>query len=578
MKYQYHPYVWLLIASSSITLFLGIYAIIRRRHAKGAATFAFTMMMMTVWSVIYTLVFSSADLSSRIFWDNVIYIPVDFTPVLFLALCMQFAGYDDWIYNKKILWFTIWPVIFFLIKWTDVSYGLVYYDMHMEHIGTYLIMGKKFGPVFYINVFYLLALNLASFILLIRGLFFKNTVYRRQSFSLLAALSLPHIPYIYFLFTKSSLLIPIDATFVSFGPMGLILAWGIFRLKLFDLVPVARATVFETMESGVMVLDLQDRIIDINSAFRNILGLSLAGVTGRGIDEVCRYPDLLSACLGHNTSEIEVAIDYGAFYRDYQFLFSPIRDNRGQLIGRLVISYDVTEKKKAQDYYSQQMARMAVIGEQERIARDLHDNLGQLLAFINLQAQGIKQEFANAGVEIAASNLDKLLLVTQSAHNEVREYIQNTRKLAVIENDFITVLTQELHTFEENSGINIIKDLPPGFTSPELSPNIKINILNIIKEALSNAVKHAEASTVKISLEYIPDVLCFTIEDNGRGFEIKYNRNTQRKFGLSIMKERASEIGAIIDIQSAIGRGTSISLRVPIKRLEVDHHEAIIGR
>ncbi len=95
MNYQFHPYVWLIIISCVITLFLGVYAITQRRNAKGAATFAMTMMM-TTWSVIYILVLSSADLSARIFWDNVIYIPVGFTPILYLALSMEFTGYDDW--------------------------------------------------------------------------------------------------------------------------------------------------------------------------------------------------------------------------------------------------------------------------------------------------------------------------------------------------------------------------------------------------------------------------------------------------------------------------------------------------
>ncbi len=568
MEYQYHPYVWLIIASSAITLFLGIYAIIRRRHSKGAATFALTMMMMTAWSVIYILVFSSADLSARIFWNNVIYIPVGFTPILFLALCMEFAGYDDWIYSKKILWFTIWPVIFFLIKWTDVRYGLVYYDMHMEHIGTYMILAKKYGPIYYINVIYILLLNLASFTLLIRGLFFKNTVYRRQSFSLLAALFLPHIPYAYFLYTKSSLLIPLDATILFFGPTGLTLAWGIFRLKLFDLVPVARATVIETMDAGVMVMDLQNRIIDVNPAFQSILGRPAASINGQDVESVCgSIQALAGVCKDWNITETEFCVNDHTTSRDYQLLVSPLTDNRGILIGRLAISYDITEKKRVQQEYLKQQWRLAVIEERERMARDLHDNLGQIMGYINLQTQGIRQELLNAGMDIASHRLDKLIDVTQSANNDIRQYIQNARNLSSMEKDFVSVLTRELLIFEERTGVNVIVDLPTGFTGEELELDAKLNLLSIVKEALNNVIKHSGAQNVKISLAFVQTELCAAIEDDGRGFDvISWDKDDLGGFGLKIMQERAYEIGAKIDIQSTVGNGSRIALRIPAGR------------
>jgi PAS domain S-box-containing protein len=385
------------------------------------------MLMTTAWSVIYVCSFSSANLSAKIFWENLMYIPIGFTPVLFLVLCLQFTGYDDWVYSKKIGWLILLPVIFFIIKWTDVRYGLIYYDMHIVQIGTHSIMAKQFGPVFYVDVAYTLLLTFTSIILLIRGLFFQNPVYRRQSVALLAAITLPHIPYIHFLITKDHIISAvISTTILSYGPAGLIMAWGIFRLKLFDLVPVARDTVIETMDAGVMVLDMRARIIDINPAFLRILQPSTDQVIGRKIEEVCSIPGLLTVCLDQTISEAEVLIEHAEHCREYQVLLAPVTDQHGQINGRLVISYDITEKKKARQYQLQQQARMAVIEEQARIARDLHDNLGQLLAFINLQAQGIRQELNNTGVVTAAGQLEKLIAVTQQAHHEVRECIQNT--------------------------------------------------------------------------------------------------------------------------------------------------------
>ena len=80
--------------------------------------------------------------------------------------------------------------------------------------------------------------------------------------------------------------------------------------------------------------------------------------------------------------------------------------------------------------------------EKERHSRDMHDNLGQVLGFISLQAQGIKQELANADVDIAQHKLDKLVYAAQSANNELRKYIRNARSAETMETDFITALKQ----------------------------------------------------------------------------------------------------------------------------------------
>lgn len=565
MKYQYVPIIWWLFAATIITLFLGIYAIVRRRDAKGADTFAIAMLLGSIWTIFNALNISGATLETKIFWNNMVYIPCGFTPVVFLALCMQFTGYEAWLKTKKILLLIVPPAVFCLIKWTDVTYGLIHSNMHLAYYGPYLCMDNTYGPVFYIDIAYTFLISAASLILLVRALFFQNTIYRRQALALLVMMLIPHIFYITQLPFVNANAVPYDLTSLTFAPGGLIMTWALFGLKLFDLVPVARATVVETMETGVMVLDMQGRIIDINPAFLKILGLPPSTVTGQSIEVVCPIPDLLAACLDSNTVEEEILIESGEIMGNFEFLFSPLTDNHGKLIGRLVMCYDITEKRKAQQYHLQQQARLMVIEEQERIARDLHDNLGQLLAFISMQAQGVRQEFIDAGVEIASDNLDKLVGVTQTAHAEVRAYIKNARKLVLIEKDFISALDNEIETFQRLCDIEITTDIPRGFTGQDLSPHTKVNIINIVKEALNNVVKHARAQSVMVSIFTEPGVMGITVKDDGQGFDVNEKSDSSReKYGLRIMKERAEEIGAQIDIKSDKEIGTRVSLQVPV--------------
>jgi signal transduction histidine kinase len=249
------------------------------------------------------------------------------------------------------------------------------------------------------------------------------------------------------------------------------------------------------------------------------------------------------------------------------------------LIGRLAVIYDITEKKQVQQEFLKQQWKLAVIEERDNLAKDMHDNLGQVLGFINLQAQGIRQELLNAGVETAAAKLDKLVDATQSAHQEIREYIRNARSSASVEKNLSTALRKDIMSFEEETGLKVELKIPNGFTGEELEANIRLNLLNIVKEALNNIRKHAEADHVKMVVSFAKKLLCITVEDDGKGFNnARQNYGTKTKFGLDIMRERASDIGVKLDIRSVLGKGTRIHFCVPLREEREDAAEIDAGR
>jgi PAS domain S-box-containing protein len=582
MQFRYVPYIWPLMASAFTTLFLGIYALLRRRNAKGALSFILSMILVTIWSSGNLLEMSGVDFSTKLFWANVQYFAYCYSPVTLLALCMEFTGYDKWIHNRKILWAAVIPTIIVILVWTDRLHGLIRYDMHLEYNGLFPVIVKKYGPVFYIHAIYSHTLNIFAWLLLIRTVMIKNTVYRKQALSLLIGLSLIILPNILYI----SGLSPIkrfDITPLSFGPAGLMAAWGIFRYRLFDVIPIAWATVIKTMDAGVMVLDIQNRILDINPAFEKIAGVSVSQATAKPAEEVCsKIPELVRICMNKNNAYTEFSINKDAF-KIYEALLSPLTDDdKGVLIGKLVVVYEITEKKLAQQEFLKQQWKQAVIEERERMARDMHDNLGQVLGFISLQSQGIRQELINADIDIVSDKLDKLVYVTQSAHAEIREYIHNIRNSAYMEKDFMTALKKELSDFEEQTGLYVQMDMSDEFEAENLKPNIRIQMLNIIRESLNNIRKHAEAENVRVSFQLVQNQLCMTVEDDGKGFDFStfHNHNViKTKFGLNIMQERALEIGGKIDVKSIPGKGTRITLYVPVEEgIKKNENEIDAGR
>lgn len=568
MQFQYIPYMWPLIISAFISLSLGIFALLRRR-VKGTTSFILSMIVVTIWSLGNAFEMASIDFSTKLFWANIQYFAYCYSPVTLLAMCMQFTGYDQWIHNKKVLWLAVIPTIIILLVWTDGIHGLIRYDMYMDYSGSFPVIDKKYGPAFYIHALYSHFLNVLAWILLIKAVFFKNTVYRKQAIALLFGISLIVIPNILYVLGLS----PVgrfDITPLFFGPAGLIIAWGVFRYKLFDVIPVARATVIENMDAGVMVLDLQNRVLDINPALRRIVDYPISKTSAGMVEEVCgKIPELVNACQNRNITHGEFSMNEDGVPKVYEVFLSPLTDHKDILIGRLVVAYDITEKKQEQDRYLKQQWKQAVTEERERLARDLHDDLGQVLGFINLQAQGIRQELINADIDLVSNKLDKLVKVSQTAHNNIRGYIRNARNTAAMEKDFLTGLTKDIMSFEEQSGLKVKLDVPSGFTGEDLKLNICINMLSIIKEALNNIRKHAEANNVKISFSIAQEQLCSTIEDDGKGFDMESKFNdTKSKFGLNIMRERALEMGSQLDIESALGKGCRIVFQVPIKKEE----------
>ncbi len=608
MSFQYIPYIWPLTASALFSISLAIYAW-KRRSVKGAGAFIWCMIFVTTWTAANALEMSGTDLPTKLFWANMQYIAYGYSPFTWLVLVMQFTGYDEWIRNKRVFWLAILPAVTVLLLFTDHYHGLMRHNVYLDYNGAFPVIAKDYGIPLYISGFYFHLLNLCSIILLIRAVFIKNTVYKRQAAALLAGLGLIALPNLFYIWGLS----PVerfDITPLFFVPAGLIITWGIFRYRLFDVIPVARATVIEAMEDGVMVLDLQDRVLDINPAMENIIGLKSVEVLANPVQEVCRsIPELSEAYLDRSISHFEfnssgpegnttiydqrteeknlhTSLSSGRkgegggeealsqTPRLYEAYFSPLKDQSGDLIGRFVLIYDITERKIAQQETMRRQWMEAVIEERERMTRDLHDNLGQVLGFINLQAQGIKTELLNAGVEITSDKLSRLVDVTQSAHHEIRQYIHHARKSAELEKDFISALQKEIKQFEDRTDINVTIDFEGDINWEGLRPDIRLHILNIVREALNNTRKHAGADIVKITFAAKSDWIFVIVEDDGRGFDAeKIGHGDNKKYGLNIMRERAVEIGALINIQSSPEEGTRVELRVPLKSTGGDLNE-----
>jgi nitrate/nitrite-specific signal transduction histidine kinase len=210
----------------------------------------------------------------------------------------------------------------------------------------------------------------------------------------------------------------------------------------------------------------------------------------------------------------------------------------------------------------QQVRRLAVLEERDRLAREMHDYLAQALGYLNLKASLTSGLLSRHQIDQVETGLQELKQVTKEIYTDVREAIFSLRTAAPPGSRLLPTLRDYLEEYERHYGVHaeLVAEEDP--TGP--SPEVDVQVLRIIQEALTNVRKHARASCACVRLEQEDSRLRITIEDDGRGFDpASVEWAGQRYFGLQIMRERAESVGGNLELDSRPGQGTRVVVCVP---------------
>jgi PAS domain S-box-containing protein len=583
MHFQYINYLWVLVTSAAIMAALGLYAW-RHRAVSGAQPFVLISMTAVLWSLANALEMAGTDLPTKIFWANVQYLCYGLLPVGWLALALQYTGRSQWLTRRHLAWLLIVPCITLVLVWTNDFHGLMRRDVYLDTAGPFPVVGKTYGPWFWIHAVYSYSLFLITIYLLLQVLRQGRRLYRGQPLVLLISLLLPLVWNV--LYTSGLSPVPRHDVAPAVSSLsGLVAAWGLFRYRLLDIVPVARDTIIENLDSGVIVLDAQDRVVDVNPTAEDILGCLTPQAIGRQATQVFKaWPDLLA--LYHDALETRAGIVLGPgdAQNYYESHISPLVDRQGQLAGQVIILHDVTELTRVQAQLIQQQLTLAVLEERERIARELHDSLGQVLGYVNAQAQAVRELLSRGQTDTADEYLARMVAIAQEAHADVRDYIVSVKAGISSKRGFLSSLAQQLQRFSQNYELQTELIVPDGLAQEAIEPAVEAQLLRIVQEALVNVRKHAGARSVRVSLamdghELGGQVMQIVVEDDGCGFEpALLSTHSEQTFGLRIMRERAAGIGSSLQVHSTPGQGTKVIVRVPLSEGRRDgFDEDIVG-
>jgi len=539
-----------------------IFYILKNRRRNGGTAFIITLLFSSLWCLGTAMEISAAGLESKLFWSKVGFPAYTFGPLGWTVMVLQITDLRRWTSPKRILLLCIIPVISVILVWTNDFHGLIWQHISVGKLNSLTV---KHGLWFWVHAAYSDGLNLFSVFLTIRFWRRNAPLYGKQfrclAFSMLFVM-LVNATYVLGIGPH------IDTTPIAWGISSLFITWALFRNKLFDLVPIARNRVMESITDGIVVLDLKNRIVDMNPSARYIFDCEAAQTIGRSAADFFAEWPALQELVREDGECVGFKYKLNKKYRYYETSSLPIKNEKENLLGKLLSIRDVTEKKIIEDKLLQQQQEIAVKEERERMARDLHDNFGQILGFVNVQTQAIREYLKHDQLQTAVRCLERLTEVAQEAHNTVRETIMTMRGEMTIKknitSDFFIELDRQLRVFEQGYGITVEID-HTGVDDFGLNDSrTTVQVLNIIKESLNNIIKHSRASAVKIMFEENYDGLNISIIDNGYGFDREnIGSNRVSKYGLLFMKERVAEIGGCLNLHSEIGKGTVVKIQIP---------------
>ena len=200
--------------------------------------------------------------------------------------------------------------------------------------------------------------------------------------------------------------------------------------------------------------------------------------------------------------------------------------------------------------------------ERRRIARDLHDELGQQITALRLKLQSAQA--ASGEKEVVSSLIEETQSIANTLDKDISFLAWEVRPAELAESDLLAATGAYIKQWARFSSVKA-EFRSSGFGRSRLEPEQETNIYRIVQEALNNTHKHARAANVSILLEKRRREITLIIEDDGQGFDPeRQSKKDRRRMGIIGMSERAALLGGTVEIESSPGRGTTIFLRIPV--------------
>ncbi|MDP3437680.1 MAG: histidine kinase N-terminal 7TM domain-containing protein [Bacteroidales bacterium] len=574
----------LLFLASSLVSFFVAFAAWQRKRERGAVELALLMLFAGLWAFLVIFETASTTLVGKIFWSKAAYIGALSTPALFLMFVLRITGRDKYLNKRAILGLFVSPVIVFILALTNEYHHLIWTGFApisgVTNLTTYY-----HGVVFWIGYFgYSYLLLIISSVFLFKFLVSRASPFKSQAKAIFVALLCPWLASI--LYVSDSNPIPgFDLVPLSMIISGTMLAIAVFRSKLLDLTPVARETLLETLEDGILVLDRYNRVQDINNSAVIHLGIDKKNIIGQDFKSIkSAVKAIANAVLNEFTNQM-IQVKYAGDIKHFNITKQEIKNYPGS---KLVIIRDKTseinrehelliEKGRAQESDRLKSSFVA------NLSHEIRTPINVITGFLDiLNQKDIDEKDQAIYVDLLKKSTDRILNTlndiieiskieagqaklteTQINLNEIIDYLYNI----FIKDAQTKGLTINFEKGIDDKSALIIVDRP--------------KLVTIFSNLIKNSLKFTDKGKIDFGYKLNDDKLLFYVKDTGIGIpsgrkEMIFNRFVQAEqtmnrpyegagLGLSIVKAYVDMLGGEVILDSVVGEGSTFSFSINYK-------------
>ncbi|MBN2006956.1 MAG: hypothetical protein JXA21_26640 [Anaerolineae bacterium] len=434
MLWQYTAYLIATFLGAAITTYLTAYAW-RRRFVPGATAFSISMGLATWLSLVTVLSLLGPTVAFAGFWFRLMFISLAGMPVAWLVFTYQYTGGKRPMTPLKLLGLCLIPLLTQVLLWTnDFHHLMMIHPGEFLHIGPFFVADRStavLGPWFWIYTAYGYGVTMWSAFFVVRAGFRGLRLYLGQAALLLFGVFFPVLATAVTTFFVNSPL-KVNLAPLGFTLGGIVFALAVFRFRLFDVAPVARDVLVDRMSDGMLVLDAQDRIVDLNPVFQAISGIDSSQGIGLPVDVGVDWPALITCLKDPAHAPFEITLNA----HEYDVRISSLHDMRGSTSGRLVVLRDITARKQTELALQQYTRELEVRNAEldafaHTVAHDLKDPLSVLVGFGML----LENYFEAMPPETVHRNLQHIVQTGQKMTDIVNELLllASIRKLEDLE-------------------------------------------------------------------------------------------------------------------------------------------------
>ncbi len=431
MAFKFTPYILPLALNTILTFGLVVY-LWRRRSTREAVPLLVLLFGISFWSTTYSLELLGADLSTKLFWAKMEFFGILALPFAWLHLAFRFrnsqvkSSLPYWVNISLLL---ISALILFMV-WLPSLTGLVWRNMALKEVGPFLILDVDFAPGFWIVVGYCYLLFIYGSYLVLKAAMSSTKLRRNQMLILLIAVLIPLAGNAMYVLDVTPLS-GIDYSPFAFTFSALALSWIMVGHNLTGLIPIARSTMIENMQSGVIVLDQFQHVEYINAMAISLLELE-ENAEGQPIEDFCpdwtQFQELLRKEYYDPFSGIvECSRNGNAKWFDVNL--SPLPDRFGVVIGHLLIFQDITLQHREREELRK--LRQAVEASGEAIF--MTDPKG-VFTYVNPHFTAL---YGYTPEEIVGEKTPRLLKSDRQVNEEYEDYWQSLHDRKVVQMELV---------------------------------------------------------------------------------------------------------------------------------------------